>query len=185
MTYGTEPGGYSGVGKTLHWLVALCVLTTIPVALIMARIDSGPLQDRLYNLHQSLGVAIFVLMVLRLIYRLTAGAPAPEPTLNRMERAVSAAVHGLLYVLLIVMPILGYLANSAYGAATPVFGLFNIPPAIGQNEALSDRLFMLHRWIGYAVAGLAAAHIGAALQHFVLRRDGVLQRMLPRALGGT
>ncbi|MCC7347161.1 MAG: cytochrome b [Variibacter sp.] len=185
MTYGTQPGGYSGIAKTLHWLVAASVLTTIPVAITMVRLDSGPMQDRLYNLHKSLGVLIFVLMALRLLYRLSAGAPAPEPTLNRMERAASSAVHGLLYVLLLAMPIVGYLANSAYGAPTPFFGLFNLPPLVAENEKLSEWLFALHRWTGFTVGALAAAHIAAALQHFVIRRDGVLQRMLPRALGGV
>ena len=185
MTYGTLSGSYPGTSKFLHWLVAISVLTTIPVAYFMNRVAEGPLQNNLYNFHKSLGVLIFVLMILRVINRLAVGAPAPDPTLKRWERALSSAVHGLLYLLLLVMPILGYVANSAYGAATPFFGLFNIPPIVGNNEALAEGLFTAHRRMGWLVAILAAMHIAAALQHFVLRRDGVLQRMLPRALGGV
>ena len=64
------------------------------------------------------------------------------------------------------------------------FGLFNIPPFVAPNEELATRLFAIHGWIGITIAALAAVHIGAALQHYVILKDGVLQRMLPRALGG-
>jgi cytochrome b561 len=184
MTYGTMAGGYPPASKLLHWLVALCVLTTLPVSLVMVRLSEGPAQNFLYNVHKSLGVLILVLMVLRLINRFVSGAPAPEPSLEPLQRIVSSAVHGLLYVLLIAMPIVGYAANSAYGAPTPFFGLFNLPKLLADNEALAAQLFTLHRWAGFLVILLAGMHIAGALFHFVVRRDSVLQRMLPRALGG-
>ena len=179
MTYGTLRGDYPASSKWLHWLVAASVLTTVPVALLMTRMASGPFQNTLYNLHKSLGVLILALMVARLANRFIVGAPAPDPTLKPWERAVSSAVHGLLYVLLVGMAIVGWTANSAYGAPTPFFGLFNLPALVAKNEALAERLFFFHRWTGYAVAALAAMHIAAALQHYFIRRDGVLQRMLP------
>ena len=184
MTYGTQTGGYSGLAKILHWSVALAVLATLLIGVAMVRVGEGPLQNGLYFVHKSLGVPIFLLMAWRIAYRLTAGAPAAEPGLARWQRAASSAVHGLLYVLLLAMPVLGYLALSAFGAATPVFGLFDLPPVLAKDPALADRLFALHRWTGFAVAGLAAAHIGGALQHHFIHKDGVLRRMLPRAWGG-
>ena len=93
-------------------------------------------------------------------------------------------MHGSLYVLLLAMPIVGYVANSAYGAPTPFFGLFNVPPIIAKNEALSEQLFAGHRLAGFLLIVLVAMHISAALFHYFIRRDTVLQRMLPRALGG-
>lgn len=184
MTYGTQTGGYSGLAKTLHWSVALAVLAIVPIGIAMPLVGKGELQNALYFVHKSLGVLIFALMLWRIAYRLVAGAPAAEPGLERWQRAVSSAVHGLLYLLLLAMPVLGYLALSAFGATTPVFGLFEIAPLIAKDEALAERLFALHRWTGFAVAGLAAAHIGGALQHHVIHKDGVLRRMLPRAMGG-
>jgi cytochrome b561 len=179
MTYGELSGGYPGTSKLLHWLIAACVLTTIPVAIWMKNAPEGPLQNTLYNLHKSIGILILMLMILRIINRFVVGSPAPEPSLKRWERAVSSAVHGLLYVLLVAMGIVGWVANSAYGAPTPFFGLFELPALVGKNEALSERLFFIHRWTGFAVAALAAMHIAAALQHYFIRGDGVLQRMLP------
>ncbi|MDO8533585.1 MAG: cytochrome b [Xanthobacteraceae bacterium] len=185
MSYGTLAGGYSAVAKLLHWLVAICVLLTIPIAFWMSNTSPGPVQDNLYNLHKSFGVLILTLMLLRTAYRLIAGAPAPDPTLEPWQRAISSIMHTLLYVLLLAMPVVGWTANSAYGASTPFFGLFDLPPIVGKNELLSERLFTLHRWTGWVVATLAAMHIGAALQHHFIHRDGVLRRMLPRSMRGA
>lgn len=185
MTYGTlPPGGYPASSKWLHWLVALCVLVTVPIGLLLPYTAPGPFQDGLFNFHKSLGILILVLMLLRLINRLMIGAPMPEPGLARWQRAASSAVHGLLYVLVTGQAIGGYVANSAFGAPTPFFGLFNIPPIVAQNIPLSERIFAVHAWLGIVIAVLVAIHIAAALMHYFIHRDGVLQRMLPQALGG-
>ena len=184
MTYGDRIGGYPATSKWLHWLVAACVLTTAPVAIAMVRVAPGPTQDALYNFHKSLGVPILVLMILRLINRLIAGAPPPEPGIERWHKAMSSAVHGLLYALLLAMPIVGWIANSAYGAPTPFFGLFTLPKLVADNKDLATTLFALHRWVGFLVILLVVVHIGGALYHYAVRRDEVLHRMLPRAMGG-
>lgn len=184
MTYGARTDHYPATSKLLHWLVAACVLTTAPVAIAMTRIGKGPTQDALYNLHKSLGVLILFLMVLRLINRLAAGALAAEAEIEQWQKTVSSIVHTLLYALLLAMPIVGYLANSAYGASTPFFGLFELPRIIGKNEELATQLFTLHRSVGWLVIVLVLTHISAALYHHFIHRDAVLKRMLPRALGG-
>src|SRR4051812_15779859 len=111
MTYGHRTDGYPPTSKLLHWLVAICVLTTAPVAIAMVRVDKGPTQDMLYTFHKSLGVLILLLMLLRLINRLTVGAPIPDPNIEPWQKKASSAVHGLLYVLLLAMPVVGYVAN--------------------------------------------------------------------------
>ena len=184
MTYGTRTDHYPPTSKLLHWLVAVCVLATAPVAIAMTSIEKGPTQDALYNLHKSLGVLIFVLMVLRLINRFAVGALAAETEIEPWQKQVSSIVHTLLYVLLLATPIVGYIANSAYGASTPFFGLFELPAIIGKNEGLATQLFTLHRWVGWLVILLVLTHVSAALYHHFVRRDAVLKRMLPRAMGG-
>jgi cytochrome b561 len=184
MTYGTRTDHYPATSKLLHWLVAACVLITAPVAIAMTNVDKGPTQDALYNLHKSLGVLILILMVLRLINRLTVGALAAEAEIEPWQKVASSIVHTSLYVLLLAMPVVGYIANSAYGASTPFFGLFELPRIIGKNEGLATQLFTLHRWVGWLVIVLVLTHISAALYHHFVRRDAVLKRMLPRAMGG-
>jgi cytochrome b561 len=184
MTYGTRTDHYPATSKLLHWLVAACVLTTAPVAIAMTRLEKGPTQDALYNFHKSLGVLILVLMILRLINRLVAGALEPEKEIEPWQRTVSSIVHTLFYVLLLAMPVVGYIANSAYGATTPFFGLFEIPAVMEKNEELATQLFTLHRWVGWLVILLVLMHVSAALYHHFGRGDAVLRRMLPRAMGG-
>ena len=185
MTYGSRTDHYPASSKWLHWLVAICVLVTAAAAVTMDWIvGEGPTQDTLYIFHESLGPLILLLMILRLINRLIVGAPMAEPGIAPWQKTVSSIVHGLLYALLLVMPVLGYIANSAYGEPTPFFRLFKVPPAIAKDEALATTLFTLHRWIGWVVIALVLMHVGAAIYHH-LAGDNVLRRMLPQALGGA
>lgn len=184
MTYGNLSGAYPSTSKWLHWLVALSVLVMVPIGITMGRLEQGPLQNTLFTLHKSFGILILALMIARLVNRLVVGAPAPAPGLARWQRAVSSATHGLLYALLVLQAIGGWLANSAYGAPTPFFGMFELPNLMEKNEAVADQVFRVHRITGFVIAGLAAMHVAAALQHFLIARDRVLHRMLPRALGG-
>lgn len=184
MTYTAEGGGsvveqYSGFAKLLHWLVAICVIIMIPIGITMIRIGPGDLQNVFFTIHRSLGVLVLVLMVIRLLNRLIAGAPPPEPTLDAMQRAVSHVVHMALYALIIAQGLIGWVATSAYGAAISFFGLFDVPAIVSKDQSLADPLFAAHYWLGLVIAALVLMHIGAALFHGFIRRDGVLQRMLP------
>jgi cytochrome b561 len=170
---------YSGVAKFLHWTVAACVLVMIPVGFVMGSLPTGLPQDTAYTIHRSLGVLVLALMLIRLAYRLVNGAPAPEPTLTPLQRIVSHVVHLALYGLLIAQALIGWVATSAYGAQISVFGLFIMPPAVGKDETLATPLFTVHEVLAFAISGLVLMHIGAALFHYFVKRDRVLQRMLP------
>lgn len=168
--------GYSGFAKSLHWIVALLVLTIIPVGIAMGQIEDAPFN--LFNFHKSLGVLILILMTVRLIYRLAHGAP-PEPNIPAFYRFAGRATHWALYVLLILTPISGAIANMYYGATTPFFGLFEVQPFFEKNEDTANFIFARHKVLGFIVGALVILHIGAGLFHYFIRRDGVLQRMLP------
>lgn len=170
--------GYSGFAKSLHWIVALCVLTTVPVGILMGRVGD-PLSGNLYNFHKSLGATILTLMTVRIIYRLIKGAP-PHHNLPAFYRIAGSINHWALYIMLIATPIVGWVMNSAFGGSGfPFFGLFELPALISENKPLYDRLAPLHGFMGFTVGVLFCMHIGAALFHYFIRRDGVLQRMLP------
>ncbi|MEJ0094102.1 MAG: cytochrome b/b6 domain-containing protein [Methylocella sp.] len=177
-TYAENGQDYSAAAKWLHWIVAAIVITLIPVGVIMADLPEGSLQDWMFFFHESFGVTVLALMVVRLIQRLR-GAPPPYPTLTRTERILSIAVHRALYLLLFLAPLLGWLALSAYGLGPAFFGLGKLPALIGKDEPLSKILFQLHGLVGFVIAGVVAIHIAGAFLHGFVKRDGLIFRMLP------
>jgi cytochrome b561 len=169
---------YSVTARVLHWVVAALVLFMVPVGIIIANEWGGPVQQPLYDLHKSVGMLLLPLVLARLLYRLT-HPPMPLPAdIPALQQFAAHATHWALYGLLIVQPVVGLIATSAYPAPLPMFGLFELPPVWPENRPLSERLFALHRWMGIAIAVVAAMHIGAALHHHFVRRDRVLMRMV-------
>ena len=133
----------------------------------------------------ALGVALFAMTLP--MTRLAVGdtsAPQLPPAFVTAGRAAVAGLLSVLYLLLVLQAFGGWLANSAYGAPTPFFGLFELPALRGKDQAFAEQIFSNHRIFGFVIAGLAAMHIAAALHHYLIKKDRVLQRMLPRALGG-
>lgn len=177
----TRPDAYSATAKLFHWLVALLVLVTVPIGVIMAERGRADIWDattnQLYSTHKLIGLTILALMVLRLAYRLTAGAPAPAASLSGAQRLVSGTVHWLLYLLLIGVAIGGWLGISYFGALN-AFGI-QIPALVAKNEDMAKQIFVIHAIAGYTIAGLVALHIAGAMFHLLVARDGVFGRMWP------
>jgi len=178
MTDATTVPAYTVTARTLHWLTASLVLCNLPLALVIANDWGGPLQDQLYDLHRSIGALIIPIILVRLLYRL-GHPPAPLPDdIPPLQQFAANATHWALYGLLIVQPFLGWIGTSAYRAQVVVFGLFELPPIWPEDRAFSDQVLFAHKFIGLTIALLLAAHIGAALQHHFVRRDGILMRMI-------
>jgi cytochrome b561 len=162
----------------LHWITAALILAMIPLGIVIANEWGGSVQEPLYDLHRSIGAAIIPLVILRLVYRWM-HPPLPLPRdIPALERLAADATHWGLYILLIVQPVAGWVATSAYRAPMTVFGLLDLPPIWPEDRAFSERLFAIHGLIGLALAGLLAAHVAAALYHHVVRQDRVLMRMI-------
>jgi cytochrome b561 len=174
-----RPPAYSPISKWIHWITALCVLGIIPGGILMTNMDEGPLQNQLYDMHRSFGVVVFVLALARVTARRMFGTPAPLETLTPLERRASVAVHHSLMALIILMPLIGWLMTSAYRVDVSVFGLFTLPHLMPKSEPIFDALAAAHKWLGLLMAALILSHIGAAIMHTFIKRDGVLQRMLP------
>jgi cytochrome b561 len=169
---------YSVSARALHWLTAVLVLIMIPLGFVIAHEWGGPYQERLYDLHKSIGALILPLVLVRLLYRL-GHPPAPLPAdIPASMQLVAHATHWVLYALLIAQPLIGWIGTSAYPAPMPVFGLFNLPPIWGDDRALSEQLFVVHRWLGIGIAIVVSMHIGGALFHHLVRKDRVLMRMI-------
>jgi cytochrome b561 len=168
---------YTPTARFLHWAVAAIVIGTIPVGFIIGAELGGPLQTPLYNLHRSFGILLIPLVIWRIAYRMT-HRPAPLPAdLPAIQRFAAETTQVLLYILLIVQPIVGWIATSAYPAQFRFFGLFPVPLIWPENRDFSNLMFGLHYWLGLAMAALLCAHIAGALFHLLIRKDGVFQRM--------
>lgn len=176
------PTRYSPAARRLHWAVAAFVLCLIPLGLYMVARGEATNFDAvtgsLYSLHKLLGFIVLWLIVLRVLVRVRRGAPPPVATLTPFERAASHAVHAGLYLLLLIVPLLGWAGISAYPALN-VFGLFDLPAILPPDEALAKRILGLHGLLAQLLGLLAALHIAAALRHRFIKRDGVMRRMWP------
>jgi cytochrome b561 len=175
---------YSGTARMFHWIVAGLVLVQIPLGFLMVYRGStlniwDSLTNTLYSSHKLIGMVILAVMLARLGYRLMNGVPADEPTIEPWQKSVSHLTHWALYILLIGVAFGGWLGVSLYGA-TGIFDWFSLPSLAAKDQAASERIFFLHFLGALAIAGLASMHIGAALYHHLVRKDGVLRRMLPR-----
>jgi cytochrome b561 len=170
--------GYTLGARFFHWLTAALIFMMIPFGIIMGRLDPGPLQDLLFNLHRSIGATLLPLVILRLFWRFQHPPPPLPADIPAIQRAAAHASHRTLYVLLIAQPLLGWIATSAYRAPITVFWLFVLPPIWPENRALSEILFVLHQLIGIALAALVLVHVSAALFHHFARKDRILMRMI-------
>ena len=172
---------YTPVAQALHWLTALLVFLTVPLAWVMVNMPStAHISGQLFTLHESFGLTILMIVAVRLIWRARHPAPPLPEHFARWDRLASRASHWLLYVILIGMPISGYLMNAAGGYPIGFFWLFNVP-ALPKMDALSDFGFRLHVVIGqWLVYALVILHVAATAWHVSVRKDGTLQRMLPK-----
>lgn len=170
---------YSTGAIILHWLIAIAVIVNWRIA------EAGehaamPEKMEIMNQHKALGMIILALTVLRLGWRLANRPPALAGTLKTWEAHLARAVHLLFYILLIGLPLGGWLANSAFGQGVSIFGLFTVPALpIASNPDLGERIFGLHAAGGTVMLALIALHIAGALKHQLIDRDGNLYRMLP------
>ncbi len=131
-------------------------------------------------LHGSIGLSILALMVVRVLWRWRCPAPTLPPTLSRLEAVLARGTHLALYLIFIGMPLAGYVNAAAQGQAVSLFGAVAIPPLLPVDERLSQAAIAMHLLGQYLVYLLVTAHVAAALFHGFVRRDGVLERMLPR-----
>jgi cytochrome b561 len=133
--------------------------------------------NALYSSHKLMGIIIFFVVLSRLLYRLTRGAPHPEPTIEPWQKVASSLNHWGMYVLLLAIPIAGYIGISQY-PALDIFG-FPLPGLVAENQDASARTFWVHFWLAMLLVLMVAVHVSAALFHYFIRRDNVLTRMLP------
>ncbi|MBX3591697.1 MAG: cytochrome b [Burkholderiaceae bacterium] len=170
---------WNALARWLHWSIALLVFVQIPLGWLASTWELSPAKLGLFAWHKSLGILVLALMVLRIVWRTTHRPPPWPLAMGRGERRAARLTHASLYLLLVLLPLTGWIVNDAAGVPFSIFRLVPLPSFVGPDEAVADAVARVHHGLSLALVALLVLHVGAALRHQFVLRDGVLERMLP------
>lgn len=166
---------FPATSRILHWIAAALVLVTWPLGLLI-KFTADEVRLDFYLIHENLGFLLLLFMLLRVGNKLLAKSPPAEGP--AIERLAASAVHGLLYLVLLVVPVSGFLATNAHGFPLHWFGVVPIWSPIGKAPEIAWTLSTVHSWSSWLLLALFAMHLGAVLLHHVIKRDNTLYRIL-------
>lgn len=170
------PERYGAVAIALHWLTALLIVANLLLGLSMVPLPLSPRKLQWYLWHKWIGITVFLLAWLRVVWRWRHPAPAPMPG---WQGGAASAAHIALYVLLVAVPVSGWVYSSATGIQVVYLGMVPLPDLVAKDRELAGVLRVLHLSLVLTLAILVVLHVAAALKHHYVDRDGVLARMLP------
>ncbi len=184
MALGNTTETYGSATRGVHWLTVALIAAGFGLAWTMTDMANSPDKFRLYGLHKSIGATVLALGLFRILWTVVQPSPRALGNSPRWQEIAAKAVHGLLLLWLVAMPLSGWLMSAAGGHPVSVFGLFTLPSLIGQDRETAHFLRETHETLASLGLFLIAAHVGAALWHHVVVKDGTLRRMLPGFAGG-
>jgi cytochrome b561 len=174
-------GQYGAIAKLFHWVTLGLMLVALPLGFVIQHVKDASKMG-FYALHESAGLTILFVALARLAWRRLSPPPSLHNDMPKLMRTTSTAVHHALYALLILQPLLGFLATNAWGfpmrGATAYLGFIELPKFMEAWEGLAKILSLLHSIGGWLLVVLIALHIAGALFHHAIRRDGTLMRMI-------
>jgi cytochrome b561 len=169
---------YAAPSIALHWIIAALIAVGLPLGLYMHELKLSPLKLQLYSYHRWIGVTIFGLVVLRLLWRMMQPPPPALPGPVWQARIATLA-HVALYVLMVAIPLAGWVHSSAAGVPTVYFGIWQLPDLVSASKPLARYFRDVHEALSNALLAVVALHVAAALKHHWVDRDETLLRMLP------
>lgn len=174
---------YSTVAIVLHWLLGLSIFAMFAIGIYMSDLPFSPLRLKLYNYHKWAGITFLILSVLRLLWRLVNRPPALPKTIAQAmpswQTKVYHTTHYALYALFFAVPLIGWAYSSAAGFPIVLFGVLPLPDFMSVDKEFAKLIKELHEISAFALVGLALLHIGAAMKHHFIDKDGLVSRMLP------
>ena len=179
MNFRNTTRAWGALSKTFHWLIVALIITQWVIAERADDLPNGLAKLRLLDLHKSIGMTVFMLAILRLVWRWANPVPSLEGVAKRWERVLANISHLLLYGLIFALPLSGWLMSSAKNFPVSWFKLFQLPDLVAPNEALFEQLRSLHHTLFAVLVAVAALHVAGALKHHFIDRNDVLKRMLP------
>ena len=181
MALKSDATHWGSVAKLFHWIVVLLILVQGTIGLIMVELPKKPNVIPIYTLHKSIGLTIFALALLRLLWRAFDRRPQESASMPHAQVLGARIGHALLYTLLFAVPLSGWLFDSS-SSLRPLFwwGLVQMPSLTGgKDDAIKAWAEPAHEWLFWLLIVVAAGHAAAALVHHFHHRDDVLRRMLP------
>ncbi|QSI76686.1 MULTISPECIES: cytochrome b [Niveibacterium] len=175
----TAPTQYTRTAIALHWLIALLIFIAFPVGLYMVDLPLSPQKLKIISWHKWAGITVLALVLVRILWRATHRPPALPDSMSGIEKLAAHGAHHLLYLLMIAVPMAGWLMSSAKGFPVVWFGVLPLPDLIGKSESLAEFFEEAHEILAWLMALIVVAHAAAAVKHHFAARDGVLARMLP------
>ena len=170
---------YTKTAKALHWLMAALLFGLLGIGFYMHDLPLSPEKLQLYSWHKWAGVTAFLLVAFRLFWRLAHRPPALPASMPKRMQFAAHAGHLLLYVLMIAIPLSGWLMSSAKGFQTVYFGVLPLPDLVGKDKELGDLLKEAHEALNFGLLVLVGLHVAGALKHHLIDKDATLRRMLP------
>ena len=168
---------YGSVAIILHWLMAVLLILLVAFGLYMTRIPVSLEKLKLYGWHKEWGLLVLALVMLRIVWRIGNLTPSLAE-LPAWERLAAYTAHYAFYVLMLALPVTGWLLTSAAGLAPSFFGLWVLPNLVSPNPHLQSLFTVIHQWLAYALILVFCLHVGAALKHHFINKDNILRRML-------
>lgn len=170
---------YTATAIALHWGMAVLIVSLFAVGLYMHDLPLSPWKLQIYSWHKWAGVTVFMLALLRLVWRMTHRPPALPGSMPRLMQIGAHIGHAVLYLLMIAVPLTGWLMSSAKGFQTVYFGVLPIPDLLHKDKALGEALRIAHMSLNYLLATVVVGHAAVAIKHHLIDKDDVLARMLP------
>lgn len=171
---------YGSVAITLHWLLFLMVIGMVTVGFLMGSFHDDALNAKLYFFHKSTGLVIFVLAIFRVIWALSNPKPTMPNSMTKIHKILAQTMHGLLYLILLVMPINGIFMTSFSEYPATFFGLFTVRLPVTPDKATAELLAHVHGIMAWTLIVMVTLHALAAFFHHYYYKDNILRRMLPR-----
>ena len=178
MIVNTEQS-WGAVAKVLHWVMALLIFAMFILGWVAVAYPLSPTKLTLFIWHKSIGVSLLGLVCLRLIWRAINTTPTPPAATLPFEHTLARVGHAILYLLMIFMPLSGYVINSTADFGFRFFGWVRVPNLIPPNKAWQDTAEVVHLVLFIVFVVVILIHIAAALRHHFMRNNNVLTRMLP------
>jgi cytochrome b561 len=179
MKLTNDSSSYGLIAQFFHWAIVALIVTQFVLAKKADALPLGAAKLATLAQHKSVGVTILGLAILRLTWRLIGSTPPLPGATPTWQRRAAHASHFLLYALILIIPVLGWLMSSARNFPVSWFGLITLPDFIEPNRSAYEFLHDAHEFCAKLLAAVALVHIGAALKHHFIDRDDVLRRMLP------